>query len=320
MAEFSPTVAALIPTMDRPAYVRGAIESACEQTHGRIEVVVVDASSEDDTKEVVNEMRRAYPDRAFTYIHNDAPRGLPAARNQGAAETDAEYIAFLDDDDRWRPEKIARQVNAFDAGGDSLGLVHTGYEGVDDDGERVLTFAPEYEGSVCPDLLVRNTIGTPSSVMVRRNAFEGVRGFDESLRYCEDWDFYLRIAREYEFDYVQELLVERTYHDGAMIEDLAPLFTYRAQVLEKHADILVAYGVRDQAWRRHYRDAGERHLKAGDRAEAKAAYYALLTERRDLRSAVVYSLLSVLPTGAVRRTVRSLVSFERRLRGMDPRN
>lgn len=318
MEDSSPAVAALIATMDRPTYVRGAIESACEQTHERIEVVVVDSSSDDDTRDVVEEMRQAYPDRAFTYIHSDA--SLPAARNQGAAETDAEYIAFLDDDDRWRPGKIARQVNAFDAGGDSLGLVHTGYEGVDEDGECVLTFTPEYEGSIYPDLLVRNAIGTPSSVMVRRDAFEDVRGFDESLRYCEDWDFYLRIAREYEFDYVPELLVERTYHDGAMTEDLAPLFTYRARVLEKHADTLVAYGVRDLAWRRHYRDAGERHLKADNRTEARAAYYALLSEQRDLRAVVVYSLLSVLPPGAVLRTVRSLVSFERRLRGPDPTN
>lgn len=318
MQESDASVAALIATMDRPDHVRKAIESVCQQTYDAIEIVVVDASSDDRTNDVVEELRRSYPDRPFEYVHNDTPRGLPAARNQAVAETDAEYLAFLDDDDRWWPEKTARQLSAFESGTDRLGLVHAGYRAVDGDGGRLFTFVPEYGDTVDPELLVRNTIRTPSSVMVRRDAVEDVGGFDEQLRFCADWDFYLRVSRNYDVDYVAEPMLDRMYHDDAMIEDLESLFTYREALLEKHADTLDAHGVTDRAWATHYRGAGERYLEAGNRSAARAAYYALLTRQRDPRAAVVYLLLWLLPTDYVTPTIDALTAVERRIQPAAP--
>ncbi len=307
------TVAAVIATMDRPGYVREAIESVCEQTHGHVAVVVVDGSDDKRTATVVSELRSAYPERQILYRHNDEPQGLPAARNQAIAETDAEYIAFLDDDDRWHQRKTERQLSRFESGDESIGLVYTGAHHIDENGQRLRTIRPEHEES-SPELYVENVIGTPSSVMVTREAVDRVGGFDESMRYCEDWDFYLRVAAEYDIACIAEPLIDRRYHDDSMIADLESLFRYREQVLEKHADVLNARGTAERAWSRHHRDAAETHLNAGNRAQARALYHTLFINNGDLRAALAYGLLSLLSADRAQSTIRALSAIERRFR------
>ncbi len=289
------SVAAILATMNRPEYVRDAIASACEQTHESTEVVVIDDSDDGRTEAVVDELRRTYADVRIRYLHNETSRGLPAARNQGVAATDARFLAFLDDDDRWYPEKTSRQLSLFRSGPDDLALVHSGYVGRYEDGRHKKTVTPEYDHPVYPRILERNFIGTPSTVMVERDAFEAVGGFDETIRFCEDWDLYLRIARNYRCAHVTEPLIERTYHDDAMTEDLEPFFRYREQLLEKYGEQLRRHDVSEQAWTTHYKLVGRKHLEAGNRSRALDAYRAAWSETNDVDFAVICVLLYALP-------------------------
>lgn len=308
-----PSVAAVVATRNRPEYVRDAVTSACEQTYDALEVVVVDGSDGNQTASVIEEVQSTYPSVTFTYIHNDSPRGLPAARNQAVEVTDADYLAFLDDDDRWHPEKITRQMSCFHSGPDDLALVHTGFVARDNSDDRLFEFTPEYDAPAYPQILVKNIVATPSTVVVRREAFEEIGGFDEQLRYCEDWDFYIRLARNNQFTYIIDPLIDHMYHEETMKNDLETLFTYRKQVLEKHTDELQRHGLADRAWSHHYRLVGERYLQAEQREQAKAAYRRLWQRNRDIKAAIMVTILSTLPIEAALPTIQLLSTLQSRI-------
>ena len=306
-------VAAILATMNRPEYVRGAIASACEQTHESMEVVVIDDSDDRQTEAVVDELRQTYSDVPITYLHNDTPQGLPAARNQGVAATDARFLAFLDDDDRWNPEKTSRQLSLFRSGPDDLALVHSGYVGRYEDGRHKSTVTPEYDHPAYPRILEENFIGTPSTVMIERDAFEDVSGFDETIRFCEDWDLYIRIARNYRCAYVTEPLIERTYHDDAMIEDLEPFFKYRKRLLEKYEEERQRHDFSERAWTTHYRLVGRKHLEAGNRRRARDAYRVAWSMTNDVDFAVMCVLLYALPIRFALPTMQKIGKAKSRL-------
>lgn len=308
----SSRVAAIIATMNRPEYVRDAVSSACEQTYDPIEVIVVDGSDNDRTESVIEELRQLYPDTSITYLRNETPQGLPAARNQAITVTDAEYFAFLDDDDQWHPEKTARQMSLLRSSSDDVALVHSGFVGQDKDGNHLFTSTAEYDPPAYPKLLEKNIVATPSTVIVRRKAFEEIGGFDESLRYCEDWDLYLRLARRYRIKYVSDPLIDRTYHDDAMTEDLDTFFRYRERLLEKYADELNQHEMADSAWAYHYKLAGKKYLKAKRGPQARSAYRAALSLEQDIEIAVLCAVLHTLPIDLAVPTIQAIGNLKNR--------
>lgn len=289
----------------------GAIETVRDQTYDAIEVVVVDGSDDDRTEVVVERSRRRDPEVPITYIHNAEPKGLPAARNQASRETEATYVAFLDDDDRWDPTKIERQVSKFRSGGDDLGLVHSGVNFVESDGSRGGTHRPEYESPPYRLLLAENVISTPSCVMVRRDAFEAIGRFDESMRYCEDWDLYIRLVREYEADYVSDPLVDRVMHDEAMTRDAEEMTEYEERVLRKFEDELRSHGMFDEAWSRQYRRTGRRYLRSEDFSEAATAFRSSWALGGGTQCLLLYLVLVVTPSPVTIPTVDRLSSIKR---------
>ena len=138
------------------------------------------------------------------------------------------------------------------------------------------------------------------------DAFEAAGGFDETIRFCEDWDLYIRIAREYRFAYVSDPLIERTYHADAMTEDLEPFFKYRKRLLEKYEDQLLRHDVSDRAWTIHYRLLGRKHLEAGNRSRARDAYRTAWSVTNEVDFAVMCVLLYVLPISFARPTMQTI--------------
>ena len=131
----SPEVTVVIPSYNGVRYLGEAIESVLAQTHRSLETVVVDDGSVDETRALV----ARYGDRV-RYLHQEN-RGLAAARNTGIRAARGTYLAFLDHDDRYLPEKIARQVAVFRER-PPVGLVHTGWHFIDEHGRRVGQRAP----------------------------------------------------------------------------------------------------------------------------------------------------------------------------------
>jgi len=198
-----PRVSVIIPAYNAERYLGEALDSVMAQTWRDIEVVVVDDGSTDGTQEIV----RGYgpPVRLL----EQANAGPAAARNRGVREAEGELVAFLDSDDLWLPEKLALQVPLFDAEG-RVALVYCKAERMTGDGTPIPTPAhPRPTGDVFLALLGRNHCPT-SGVVVRRDVFLRFGGFPEDMVWAEDWHLWLRIAREHEFDAVQQVLVRRS--------------------------------------------------------------------------------------------------------------
>jgi len=204
-------VSVIIPTHDRVAFVGGAIETVLSQTHDEVEILVVNDGSTDGTREVL-ERYEDHDDRVRAF-HRPTNRGIADGRNYALSRARGEYVCVLDDDDRWHPEKVERQLAVIEALDEEWGVVYCG--GVVRRGDRVIgTYRPrsDRQGDIYPDVLVEFGLQPYSSHMIRKECFERVGGYDPSLGCGEDWDHAIRLAREYKFSTVPELLVERSFH------------------------------------------------------------------------------------------------------------
>ena len=181
-------VSIIVPCHNGARFLAEALDSALAQTHPAIEVIVVDDGSIDDTPAVLGR----YAGRVR--VLRQPNRGPSAARNAALEVARGDYVAFLDADDRFLHEKIARQAALLDARPD-IGLVYSDWRFIDEDG-RVLPGEgrPRGEGDLLPALLLGNPIH-PLAAVVRRALLAEVGGFDESLRGCEEWDLFLRLSR-----------------------------------------------------------------------------------------------------------------------------
>lgn len=198
----APLVSVILPTYNRAATLDRAITSVLAQSYTSFELLVIDDGSTDVTPSLVG----AVKDDRVRYLRQDQNQGVAAARNRGLAAAKGRLIAFLDSDDAWMPEKLDRQVALMQASPGRVGLIYTGLA-IQQPGGHTDTWRPEVRGNVLADILQRNVVhfGT-SSTMIRAEAAEAVGGFDSAMPANEDHDYWARIARLFEFDYLPEAL------------------------------------------------------------------------------------------------------------------
>ena len=196
-----PLVSVVIPTHDRPLATERAARSVLAQTHAALELLVIDDGSTDDTAaraEAIGDPRLR--------VVRQANGGVAHARNRGMREARGAYVAFLDSDDAWAPEKLARQVAALEAAPARVGICTTGAEIRPRRGPSEFR-RPEIRGDAFAALLTRNLVHAPTScALVRREVAEAVGGFDPSLPAIEDWEWLQRAARLYDLEAVDEPL------------------------------------------------------------------------------------------------------------------
>jgi glycosyltransferase involved in cell wall biosynthesis len=221
----SPEVSIVLPTFNRLQYLRPAIDSIFAQTFTDWELIVADDGSEGETA-------------AYLAALADPPRvkvlRLPHTGNPGAVRNAAwraalgEYIAFLDSDDVWLPQKLALQIASLRSH-PQRGWSHTAFTVIDDSG-NLLTgtrarWWPAAEGWILDRLIKMETVIAIPSVVVRRQLLEQVGGFDLEQRMCEDYDLWLRLAALSEIDGVRETLLlvrshrEHFHKDPIVFED-----------------------------------------------------------------------------------------------------
>jgi glycosyltransferase involved in cell wall biosynthesis len=202
-------VSVVIPAYNAARYLAEAIDSALAQSHAAVEVIVVDDGSTDETPAVA----ASYGQR-IRFLRQ-ANAGPARARNFGASAACGAYLAFLDADDYWMPEKLTRQLACLRAHPEAA-LVHTPVFELDDTtGARELRIEPleEFHGECYERLFLGNHI-TLSTVLVRRTCFEAVGGFDETIRTAsvEDYDLWLRLARRFPLAHLDVPLVVYRRH------------------------------------------------------------------------------------------------------------
>ena len=207
-------VSVVIPTYNYARFVGRAIDSVLAQTYSRVECIVVDDGSTDETPQVL----ARYGERIRVVRQEN--KGLSGARNTGVVNARGEYIAILDSDDYWRPDKLALQV-AYHEANPGLGVVGCAGEEVDRGGARVNALPFRDRRDEFPDLTSqlravatrRYWVGcSGSGAMIPRGVFDDVGLFDETLRAAEDWDMWLRIAAKYPVANVGEVLASVCVH------------------------------------------------------------------------------------------------------------
>lgn len=195
-------VSVIIPAYNRSAYIDQTVQSVLEQTYPQVELIVVDDGSTDGTYEQL----QAYGNRIRLLSHeNRQNKGQSAALNLGLQAASGDYIAILDSDDYWAPDKLERQVACLQANPD-IGLVYCNGYHVDAGGRVLYPFHPE--GHTEPNdpnqLLLDCYMLLPQSSLVRAAVFRQAGLFDESLRAAQDHDMLIRIAELTTFAYQPE--------------------------------------------------------------------------------------------------------------------
>jgi glycosyltransferase involved in cell wall biosynthesis len=198
----STSVAVIVPTYNRVKTLERALDSVYAQSRQADEVCVIDDGSTDGTEQL---LRDQYPELIYIKQTN---RGVSSARNKGVETTTSRYLAFLDSDDEWLPQKLEQQLAALDADSDCR-LVHSNELWIRN-GRRVNQMDKHRKrgGDIFEHCLGLCVI-SPSAVVMERVLFEDLGGFDESLPACEDYDLWLRLCSRERVLYIDEALLRK---------------------------------------------------------------------------------------------------------------
>ncbi len=222
-------VSVVIPTHNRRAWLRQTLRSVLRQDHRDLEVIVVDDGSTDDTVEMLAEVS----DHRVRVIRHESPQGVGASRNHGAAEARGGWIAFVDDDDLWAPDKLARQVEAAFATGRTW--VYTGSVHIDEH-TRVVSGMPPPSPETVTRLISRYNVipGGGSNVIVRRDELERAGPFDLRLKNTEDWEMWIRLSEGGAPAWVPRPLVAKREHSRMASLDVAATFEGVSLIERRH--------------------------------------------------------------------------------------
>ena len=301
----TPQVSVVIATYNYARYLPAALESALGQTFADIEVNVVDDGSTDGTYELI---QRYLDDPRVRYLPTDHV-GHPAAKNIGIRSCRAPLVAFLDADDVWMPTKLEKQVALFHRHPE-LGVVYTRRTFINELGEHFeRRELPVYRGNILEEMLLDNFVCFSSS-MVSKVAFDEHGILDESVPDNCDYELWLRIARTFSFDYVDEPLVQyRTGHSnmthGAGAKRLLKVVEIMDRFLDEYGGrTMVSRSVIRRAYAETYCHLAEMLL---DTSRSKAnRYYFRSLSRKPFRLGTWYSMANGLVPRKVKRALKSV--------------
>ena len=236
-----PTVSIILPTFNRLKYLREAVESVFQQTFQDWELLVVDDGSGAQTQAYLATLERLPRIKSIRLAHTGNP---PAVRNAALRVATGEYIAFLDSDDVWLPNKLETQIASLRSR-TSRKWSYAGFVMVDG-ARNPLTGAravgcPAIDGWVLDRLLKMEAIITQSSVVARRELIDKVGGYDEELPICGDYELWLRLALESEVDCIDEPLVIVRRHNEHYCDDVTACEDFRRALEKVHRSGIAAH-------------------------------------------------------------------------------
>ena len=202
-------VTVIITTHNRSNLLVNSVNSVLNQTYKEFKLLIIDDASTDNTEKII----KTFIDNRIQYIKisMENTRGGNHARNLGIKNAEGDFIAFLDDDDEWMPEKLEKQLNVFYKD-KKIGIVGTGVIYISNDGKEIAQGIPVQRGDLSKDILIANLSNICfSSIMVKKEIIVKAGMFDENMPACQDYDMYIRVCQICEFDYTDELLTK--YYD-----------------------------------------------------------------------------------------------------------
>ena len=245
-------VSVVIPCYNQANFLGEAIESVLAQTYRHFEIIVIDDGSPDNTAEVA----ARYPDMRYIRQEN---QGLSGARNTGFRESHGKYLVFLDADDRLLPGSLQAGINCLHVHPECA-FVSGHHRYIKADGSLLNEYPPEpIDDDHYIALLKRNYIGMHATVMYQRSVFEKVGLFNTSLKSCEDYEMYLRIAQKFPVYRYKQMVAEYRWHDANMTRNSKKMLTFALQSLssqweyiKNHPEYIQAYQTGIEFWRDYF--------------------------------------------------------------------
>jgi glycosyltransferase involved in cell wall biosynthesis len=247
-------VSVVIATYNMGRYLPQAVQSVLAQSYPNLDVQIVDDGSTDDTPTIL----RQWDGHPRVRVHPQANAGKARAMNQGVALSGGSFIAFLDADDVWLPEKLSRQMPLF-AAQSEVGVVYSDYERMDGEGEP-LPKGPTrmHRGRVSGPLLIENFVPYSTGI-VRRAWFERVGGFDETIGMGLDYDLWLRLSAHCQFDFIHAPTARYRIWAGQMSKNYRQRYKSGIRIMQNFLDHnpgAVEQAVARSAWAHTYTGRG----------------------------------------------------------------
>ncbi|MBV9346254.1 MAG: glycosyltransferase family 2 protein [Gammaproteobacteria bacterium] len=304
----SPEVSIIIPSYRRVPYLRAAVDSVCAQTHQAWELIVVDDGSGSESQRYLEELEQLPAVRVLRLIHTGNPS---AVRNAGLELARGEFVAFLDSDDVWLPDKLRLQMQlhrdrplrrwSYVA----MERMHADGAVMADEPRR-----PTPEGAIFAQLLTLTADVSMSAVVASRALLEELGGFDVAQAYFEDFDLFMRLSQRSEVSVLRQPLVRMRSHESHYSASRVGMLEGRERLLRKVQPYALEIGLgalfrREQ--RRNQADLARARATAGDRCAAlRALWRARAGAWRDRHwwRALASIVKSFLPGGGRPRTAR----------------
>jgi len=225
-----PLVSIIIPTYNRNNTLERAIKSAIGQTYQDFEIIIIDDASTESPEELV----ASFKDSRIKLFCHESNKGANAARNTGIKLSSGKYIAFLDSDDEWFPEKLECQIKHLEKLPVKVGAHYSGLIVVSSEGVVLGRRIPSASGDILSKLFAGNCIGPLSTLMVRRSALDHAGPFDEQLPSSQDWDFCIRIAQYYHFSFTKKLLTRYHLSSDSITKNFMSKALGRRMIINKY--------------------------------------------------------------------------------------
>ncbi len=292
-------VSVIIPTYKGIHSICQSIDSVLNQDYKNIEIIVVDDNGEGTQEQIKTEnaIKGYINNGKIKYIKHKKNINGSAARNTGVKHAKGKYIALLDDDDEFLPFKIRKQVEALSGKGKDYAVCYTSYENVFPNQRRRVIRA-EKEGNLCYELLSMQVSVLSSVMMVRKDAWEDVGGFDETFKRDQDQEFCVRLFHKYKVVAVKDVCMTR----NVLMRNVADVergVEYRKYYLDKMKHIIETFNAeqRREIHSAQYTNIAKRYVKA-----------------KRFNKCLIYVLKSKTPFKATRKLLSSYRSYRKNLK------
>ena len=276
----NPKVSVIIPTYNCVKFLSEAIESVIKQSYQDFEIIVVDDGSADSTKNIMDQYLQKYGPK-IKYIYQDNS-GLACARNTGIKIARGQYIALLDADDKWLPERLSEGVKLMESD-NRIGLVHTNITVISENGRiiRIPKRKTRYlSGMIFEHIFLRNADIACPTVLLKKQAIDKVGMFDENLARlgCEDRELWLRISQYYKIGYINKELAYYRDRISSMSKNTQKMLEARYYVVNKFfPENIKINRLRNKALANIHRELGDSALLSKDFTESRIHYIKALS-------------------------------------------
>lgn len=223
-----PLISVVIPTYGRSHLLERAIDSVLEQTYDNIEIIVVDDNNSNSEHRMHTErvLGTYLENGQIIYLKHEKNAGGSVARNTGIKASNGEYVALLDDDDEWFPEKLEKQIAYFEALDDNVGVVYCSYILEEYNGDKIIKRTEK--GDLTKELLMLQfDPGASSTLVFKKSALEEIHYFDENFERHQDLEVLIRLCRNYLIDVCPDVLLKINGHNfpsASKIEKVKKVF------------------------------------------------------------------------------------------------